>query len=400
MGTIQVAPELAESRAIASTGESSLESLAQVSRELDTSYRDLEAQVQGLRTELAISRGARLKEFAEKERLLSRLSSLLAVLPGGVVLLDTATTIRDANPAALDLLGEPLIGETWPEVTQRNPELEGQGDGSRHLSFNSRALAGQDETVVLITDITETHELEQQLGRKRRLSALGEMAASLAHQIRTPLASATLYLAQLGHDELPLAHRRRIVGRLSDRLMHMEGLIESMLSFIRGRSPVMTAISLRDVLETLDATLSPSLREGVNLTITPVDDTLQLCGAADELVGALANLVKNASELDQPAVNIHLWAGATSSHGLQIRVRDDGPGIAEDVLPRLFDPFFTTRAGGTGLGLAVVAMTAANHGGEVRARNCPGGAEFLLDLPQLASQDDKRPRQENDRSTL
>ena len=71
---------------------------------------------------------------------------------------------------------------------------------------------------------------------------------------------------------------------------------------------------------------------------------------------------------------------------MQIRVRDSGPGISEEVLPRLFDPFFTTRAKGTGLGLAVVAMTAAQHEGQIRAQNSlHGGAEFLLDLPLIES---------------
>ena len=81
-------------------------------------------------------------------------------------------------------------------------------------------------------------------------------------------------------------------------------------------------------------------------------------------------------------MHIDIWAGALSREWLQIRVQDTGPGIPEDILPRLFDPFFTTRAQGTGLGLAVVAMTAASHGGEVRAQNRPGGgAVFYIDLP-------------------
>ncbi|MEM9315392.1 MAG: PAS domain-containing protein, partial [Pseudomonadota bacterium] len=115
-------------------GADELASLAAVSRELDSSYRDLQDQVLRLRGELAHSHRARLRELAEKERLLTRLSSLLAVLPGGVVIVDPSDTISDANPAALGMLGEPLLGETWPEVSRRNPELRGEVAGHRHLS--------------------------------------------------------------------------------------------------------------------------------------------------------------------------------------------------------------------------------------------------------------------------
>ncbi|GAB5413232.1 MAG: sensor histidine kinase FleS [Congregibacter sp.] len=371
---------------LASERAETLESLAEVSRELDLSYRDLESQVLRLRAELALSRSARLKELREKERLLGRLSSLLSVLPGGVVLLDSNAAVRDANPTALNMLGEPLLGESWEQIKQRNPELNGASGGERRLSVSSRALEGHDEEVVLITDTTDMHAMEQQQGRQHRLAALGEMAARLAHQIRTPLASTTLYLAQLERGELAQEQREKIVDRLSDRLAHMDGLIESMLSFVRGRSPAMAPISLSDVFATLELTLRADIPEDVRLTITPLDHTLGLCGAADELVAALSNLVRNAIELPRRPLSINIWAGATSPDTLQIRVSDDGPGISADVLPRLFDPFFTTRSGGTGLGLAVVAMTASNHGGQVRAQNRrEGGAEFLIDLPLLAA---------------
>ena len=105
-------------------------------------------------------------------------------------------------------------------------------------------------------------------------------------------------------------------------------------------------------------------------------------GDVDELVGALCNLVMNALEAANKPVSIDIWVGALSSDYLQIKVRDNGPGIREDILDRLFDPFFTTRALGTGLGLAVVAMTISNHGGEISVGNHPeGGAEFVINLP-------------------
>jgi two-component system sensor histidine kinase FlrB len=376
--------ESAENQGPALLDERSLASLTQVSRELDSSYRSMQEQVLRLRGELAISRSARLRELAEKERLLGRLASLLAVLPGGVMILDAEHTIRDANPAALDMLGEPLLGETWPQVAQRNPELYESQPGQRRLSINGRPLDDDGEQVVLITDTTELHDLQEQLGRRQRLAALGEMAARLAHQIRTPLSSTTLYLAQLARDDLPVEQRTKICDRLSGRLQHMEGLIESMLRFVRGGSPEMRPLLLRDVMSALEAVVRPTLPAATTFAVTPIDDTVSLSGAADDLVGALANLIQNAVDVAGAAVRIDVWAGATSHNSLQICVRDNGPGISADVLPRLFDPFFTTRAQGTGLGLAVVARTVSHHGGEVRARNhSHGGAEFLIDLPLL-----------------
>ena len=359
-----------------------LAALEAVYRELDTSYRELQDQVLGLRTELAVSHRARLKELEEKERLFERLSALLAVLPGGVLLLDAGDTIRDANPAAVELLGPPLIGAPWRDVLERNPELGGASGGGRQLAVQRRALADRGEAVVLITDTTEKHELQRQLERRHRLAAMGEMAARLAHQMRTPLASTALYLAQLARADLASAQRGRIARRLGERLGHMEGLIESMLSFVRGKRPAQTLVTLREVLDTLQANVRPALPDQVQLTVTPLDDTLCLRACADDLAGALGNLVKNASELQRRPLHIDIWAGAVSARWLQLRVRDNGPGIAEAHLARIFDPFFTTRAQGTGLGLAVVAMTVEHCGGRVRAGNrVGGGAEFLLDLP-------------------
>ncbi|MDP5071669.1 MAG: ATP-binding protein, partial [Congregibacter sp.] len=354
--------EVLETPERASLHERSLASLAQVSRELDNSYRTMQEQVLRLRAELAISRGARLRELAEKERLLTRLASLLSILPGGVMILDPQDTIRDANPAALEMLGEPLLGETWPQVAQRNPELDERQPGQRQLSINSRPLDNGGEQVVLITDTTELHDLQEQLGRRQRLAALGEMAARLAHQIRTPLSSTTLYLAQLRHHDLPVEQREKICERLGGRLAHMEGLIESMLSFVRGGGPEMRPLLLRDVMATLEAAVRSTLPGTATLTITPIDDTLAIFGAADDLVGALSNLVTNAVDVGGDQVHIDIWAGAINHNALQICVRDNGPGIAPDVLARLFDPFFPTRVQGTGLGLAVVAKTVSQHG--------------------------------------
>jgi len=390
----------------ASQLEQAFEVFNRVSHELDTSYRELESKVAGLTHELAASRSDRLKELAEKERLAHRLSSLISVLPGGVLIVDSRQVIRDVNPEALELLGEPLIGQLWSDVLNRvadHDQLEYQGlqqhnpqrqhslqqtkeiqlANDKCISVVSRPLDQSGDAVVLVTDVSEIHQLQEQLGRKKRLTALGEMAARLAHQIRTPLSSTTLYLSQLGRQDLLAGQRQKISAKVSERLIHMGHLVDSMLSFVRGESPAADMIHVNQVLKDFEATVLPQIEKSESTLIIPeVDNTLSIIGDHEELTGALSNLAMNAMEAAKGSVTLDVWVGALNNHWLQIRVRDNGPGISEDIIDRIFDPFFTTRSQGTGLGLAVVAMTVSNHGGEITVHNhSAGGAEFLINLP-------------------
>ena len=169
-------------------------------------------------------------------------------------------------------------------------------------------------------------------GREQRLRALGEMAARLAHQIRTPLSSTTLYLAQLRRPDLAAAQRERICDRLSERLVHMEGLIESMLGFVRGAPPRTERVCLQDVLCDFQAHVLARLEAaGATLSVTPVDRTLALQGDRDALAGALANLVVNAIESGGEGVHVDVWAGALNRERMLLRVRDNGPGCGPGV---------------------------------------------------------------------
>lgn len=396
----------------ASQLEQAFETFNQLSQQLDMSYRDLQGRVVGLTEELAAARSARLRELAEKERLAHRLSSLLSVLPGGVLILDAQNRIRDANPEALELLGEPLLGHPWLSVRERVATGHGSSDNGcdrewrlasgKQVSVTSRFLDDSGEQVLLITDVSEIHQLQEQLGRKKRLAALGEMAARLAHQIRTPLSSTTLYLSQLGRDNLPGEQRQKIVAKVSERLSHMGNLVDSMLSFVRGETPVTQQVKLNQVLAGFEATILPEVeKQHASLSITPVDDSLSLLGDVDELVGALTNLAMNALQVSPQPVALELWVGALNHSWFQLRFRDNGPGIPAEYIERVFDPFFTTRAQGTGLGLAVVAMTVAQHGGEITVCNRPtGGAEFIINLPIACVEQDPASQEQSAEQAL
>ena len=259
------------------------------------------------------------------------------------------------------------------------------------MSVSVQPLGGSGEKLILITDTTALHESQQLESQKQRLMAMGEMAARLAHQIRTPIASTTLYLSQLGRADLAAADRGQICSSLSIALRHVESTIDSMLGFIRGQATELVPLFLQDVMQDFEALI----RDGLDLpsgqlTVTPVDRSVRINGAREDLVGALSNLVCNAVQASGEAPEVHISVSALDARSIQIRVRDHGPGIDEAHLPHIFDPFYTTRAAGTGLGLAVVAMTVNQHGGDISARNHPtGGAEFVISLPMLVPSEDK-----------
>ena len=314
--------------------EQAFEAFTRVSHELDTSYRELENKVEGLTKELLNARSARLRELAEKERLAHRLSSLIAALPGGVLIVDESGLVRDANPEAIGLLGGPLMSEHWDDVLARSAQLSAQTGkeislkSGKRISVVSRQLDLSGDRVVLITDVTEIHQLQEQLGQKKRLAALGEMAARLAHQIRTPLSSTTLYLSQLGREDLPADRRRDISAKVVDRLGHMGKLVDGMLSFVRGEAPVQQVIYLNQVLASFENTVRPQLVAGnASLSVPEVDNTLVVLGDLDELAGVLCNLAMNAVEASEAPVSLDVWVGALNNEWLQIRFRDDGPNL-------------------------------------------------------------------------
>lgn len=365
-----------------------------VSAELDKSYQGLEQQVAELNTELAQTRARESKGLAEKEHQIERLNALVSVLPSGVVVLDKNSVVCEINPQAVELLGEPLLGLSWSGVVSRIavPEVRAGFElklrDGRILSLMSRELAATGERVILITEVTSIHENQERVNRDKRLTALGEMAASLAHQIRTPLSSAMLYMSQLSLSRLPEEARAPMAGKVQERLSHMSSLIDSMLSFVRGAKPITKAISLASLIEKTEHLIKvPANQAGAGVKFVDVDPRLMIHGDTEALAGALANLVLNAIENHPGSPWVCVEAQGLNPSEIEIKVSDNGPGIAQQHLDKIFDPFFTTRVQGTGLGLAVVAMTVAAHEGEISVRNRDaGGAEFNIRLPAINTQ--------------
>ncbi|AWT09809.1 PAS domain-containing sensor histidine kinase [Stutzerimonas frequens] len=366
----------------------SLRLFDRISCQLSESEGLLHTRVAELQGRLAEAGELRRQEFEEKERLAQRLRNVLDLLPGGVVVIDGQGVVCDANPVALELLGEPLTGALWREVIARSfaPRRDDGHEISlrsgRRLSIATRSLSGEPGQLVLLTDLTETRRLQDQLARHERLSALGRMVASLAHQVRTPLSSALLYASHLEQGGLSEELQQRFAGNIKARLHELEHQVRDMLVFARGDLPLNDRLSPFALMAALRSAADSQVQGATVRWQCEVRDGELLCNR-DTLVGALLNLIENARQASNGdlRLKVHFYRRAST---LRICISDNGCGIAADVLARLGEPFFTTRATGTGLGLAVAQAVARAHRGGLQLRSRPGrGTCALLTLPLL-----------------
>lgn len=362
----------------------------QVSAELSDSYRLLERRVEELSSELEQVDRARLRELEGKERVSERLRSLLDLLPGGVVVLDRHGIVCDCNPAACEMLQGGVLGERWVEVIRRcfAPRHDDGHEISlasgRRVSVATRSLERDKGQVVLLTDQTETRELQDRLSRHQRLNAMGRMMAALAHQLRTPLAAAMLYASNLRDAQLTPEQTRKFSAKILSRLTHLERQVRDMLIFVRGDVALENVSSLGELFEDLAASMEAPLASAQARCEQRIDcdRTLQLLCNREVLSGALLNLVSNALQAAGQGALIAVQAALREGR-LCISVCDNGPGMSPEVLAQIGDGFFTTKPQGTGLGLAVVRAVARAHGGELEIRSVPGQgtcASVLLPL--------------------
>lgn len=370
-------------------------------------------------------------------------ADILRTIRSGIVTVDRAGRLLYANPAAEELLGlalrqrigRPLLTELATISPDLARALERSARDARRLTrvqgtvrrdghevpigvtttiadaHGAPAEAGAVETVTAIfQDISDTRRAQALTVRAERLQAVAELSASLAHEIKNPLASIRSAAEQLDHRRMrradPLDDDEGVlfglVLREADRLSR---LLSEFLDFARVRALDITPIDLptfTDAVVTLIRT-HPDRQPGVAVEVAVVADGYTLEGDSDLLHRAVFNLLLNAVQAVGSHGRVRLDVGPASAAEretlplpaadldaptpLAIRVIDNGPGIAADVRDRLFDPFVTTRVGGSGLGLPLVHRAAEAHGGTVLVDSDAAGTRFTLLLPARVAAD-------------
>ena len=363
---------------------------ALISEGLVDSYQTLAERADRIQQEL----DAKLEELAEVS---GRLEAVLEALPSGVVVRDVDGHCERVNAAAPQLLG--CTPEEVPELLEQRIQANANGDsqplrldcedarGRRVLAWRRAQVHGAGGrpagSVEVFDDHTELERLGARLSQLDKMAALGTLSAGLAHELRNPL-NAVRGFASLLQRELPEGSKvhgwsQRIVSG-SDEL---EGIIEGLLRFAR---PGEVAQEHLDAEELIGSALEVARREHPQPGLFQVETTVSVepfAGDRVKLRQALRNLIANAMQVQPGGGRLRLFARQDGEH-LCLGVDDAGPGVPEEQRGRVAEPFFTTRAAGTGLGLALVHTIARLHGGELQVGNAPepyGGARFELRLP-------------------
>jgi two-component system sensor histidine kinase PilS (NtrC family) len=356
---------------------------------------------------------------SELRQLRMDLSEMIGAIDTGLVTVDGAGRLMHCNEAAAKLLSlhtvewinRPVLEEldraapglgtlvrrtSATRVPVRRFEIRQRGvESDRFLGVRTTVLdrQGMPWVTAVMQDITEGKQIEDLIRRAERLQAVAELGASLAHEIKNPLASIRSAVEQIAGTRVDAKDRevlRRLVVVESERLTR---LLAEFMEFSKVEMRRWNVVDMRNVaMEAVElANRHPDKQPGARIELSPGSVALEVDGDPDLLHRAIFNLLLNALQHSGAAgvVRVELSRAARTEMPssvpldmpIRLSVKDNGPGVPEDEIPRLFDPFYTTRSGGTGLGLALVHRAVEAHRGAIFVDGGHGGANFTVYLP-------------------
>ncbi|MCW8932511.1 MAG: ATP-binding protein [Gammaproteobacteria bacterium] len=333
----------------------------------------------------------------------NRLKALLKALPAGVIVLDGKGLVQECNPAAIELLDEPLIGLAWRTVINRafdHSRISGQDSVTKKgqiVSISTCPLGeGVPGQIILLQDVTEKRQLQTKYDQQNRLASMGQMAAQLAHQIRTPISAALLYASHLKSPQLDDEKRLRFADKILTRIQSLEQLINDMLLFSKNGMENRESISVKQLLNELQQNIvlaedkqDVKIEFDYHLEEKQSDENISneivyISGNRNLLVSGLINLINNAIDVvDEKDGRILIKVSQPINGAIDFSIHDNGTGIDAEDVNKIFEPFYTTKQNGTGLGLAVVKAIANAHDGELWLESSvlSSGTIFRMRIP-------------------
>jgi signal transduction histidine kinase len=374
------------------------EMFTHASSSLESAFGQLQERAQRLTEELEVKNRELETSLREKEEAQNYLKTILERLPCGVFVLDGKGDLALCNPMASEVLqpagpktGAGRRSRPFLSAQMRNYLSESASSDAPKAEVEVPFLRGNKEKILatsgaplmdkagnkigtlhIIRDVTEMKALQENSKRVERLSAMGEMAVELAHEIRNPLGSIELFASLLMKDLAGDA--RRWAGNIQMGTRSLNTIVSNMLHFANPISPTFSTVNVHEVIQEILQFTNPIMQQrhvGVDAVLNAEESLIQ--GDHELLKQMMLNLIFNAMKAmpSQGSLNIrtrNVQSGSADSCRslLELQVQDTGIGIPPENLSRIFDPFFTTNKNGTGLGLSVVHQIVERHSGTIR----------------------------------
>ncbi|MCA1767699.1 MAG: PAS domain-containing protein, partial [Idiomarina sp.] len=297
---------------------------------------------------------------------------IIDAMPNAVILLDSHGVVDYCNDNATSLLGHPLKSYLWRELV--NELFAPKADDWHEVSLRNGRRVRLDTSVVnekpgqliVLTDLTETRRLQNRISHLQRLSSMGKMVASLAHQIRTPLSAAILYAQNLKQGTISPVKQQRFSGKLLSRLHSLEQQVNDMLLFAKsGEQPMLEELNTNSLIQqVMMNTESYAEQNQVKINCLDKSSGALLRVNQTALMGAIQNLINNAIDASQSGQEVLVKTDSDEA-SWRVSIIDAGCGIAPEKQDSVFTPFFTEKSNGTGLGLAVVQTVIKAHNGHI-----------------------------------
>lgn len=368
--------------------------LRQVSRQLEEAYRKLEERAIQL---------INVQDYT---------SSILRSITSAVITVGPDGSVATANPAAermLDLSELEMVPKPFGSLFR---EDGGLSDDVRKVLENRVPLAMRETTirtrsgreihvqtttsrmravggavlgaVVTLEDVSDIRALTEQLIRADRLAAMGELTAGVAHEVRNPLGVIRASVQLLEDAQCDPERIKRSADVIKQEIDRLDKVIKALLDFGRPGTPRMVRVDLGQVIEDVVLFTERFARQsGVTIEFEKETGTPDVLGDPDQLKQVFLNLFTNAVQaMAETGGRIHVSVKGSGEY-VSAEVSDTGPGILPEDLPRIFDPFFTKRAEGTGLGLTIVHRIVDEHNGHIEVRSDGSGTTFTVTLPAI-----------------
>jgi signal transduction histidine kinase len=392
-------------------------SFTEAAGSLERTYGQLQGQVAHLRQELEVTNRDLATSLEENHRIRERLRRIVEGLPCGVLVIEAETRIATLNPEAMRLLGTEaesldalpaMLRAALDRARETDEELElPLSDVADASSFFNPELqpplplhavlapawlairhawlertSGRATSVYILRDVSEAKKLELDREQLRKQQALVEMSGLLAHEIRNPLGSLELFAGLLAEANLE-GESRRWIEHVQAGLRTLSATVNNVLHLHTAPQPELAPTEMGQLLDWAYDFLLPLAKQArVEMQIINGLQGVVIEADRHRLEQVLLNLALNAFRFMPGGGWLSLRGIDCGAEGVQIVVRDTGPGILPEDVPRIFDAGFSTRPGSSGLGLAVCRRILEQHGGSITAHSRPGhGATFRLRLP-------------------